>query len=114
MGDRLLFETIDRQFKDILKNNKPMGGVTMVFSGDWRQCLPIIPHGSRGDIIHRTLKRCLFWHHMKVFSLTENMRIANAGDNDVAFADYLLRVGEGREPIDETVGEKFEGVPIPL
>ena len=38
MGSKLIYETIDRTFRKIRKNDAPFGGVTMVFSGDWRQC----------------------------------------------------------------------------
>ena len=38
MGSKLIYETMDRTFRKIRKNDSPFGGVTMVFSGDWRQC----------------------------------------------------------------------------
>ena len=38
MGSKLIYETMDRTFRKIRKNDIPFGGVTMVFSGDWRQC----------------------------------------------------------------------------
>ena len=38
MGSKLIYETMDRTFRKIRKNDTPFGGVTMVFSGDWRQC----------------------------------------------------------------------------
>ncbi|KEH35798.1 PIF1-like helicase [Medicago truncatula] len=47
------FEAVDRSFRDILKavdgrnKNIPFGGKVVVFGGDFRQILPVIP----GDII---------------------------------------------------------------
>ena len=39
MGNRRMFECIDRSFRKIRKSNKPFGGICVVFSGDWRQVL---------------------------------------------------------------------------
>ena len=35
-----------RLFRDLHQNNKPFGGVTFVFFGDWRQNLPVIVKGT--------------------------------------------------------------------
>ena len=39
-------DSADRSLRDIFKNDKPFGGVTVVFGGDPRQILPIICHGN--------------------------------------------------------------------
>nr|GEU94249.1 ATP-dependent DNA helicase PIF1-like [Tanacetum cinerariifolium] len=48
--------------------------MTMVFSGDFRQVLPVIPKGSQ-DIINASLKQSYLWDHCKVLKLTANMRL---------------------------------------
>nr|KAJ0194029.1 hypothetical protein LSAT_V11C800414390 [Lactuca sativa] len=51
------FEALDRSMKDIftcdLRTNSklPFGGKTIVFGGDFRQILPVIPNGSRQEIV---------------------------------------------------------------
>ncbi|KAG2191640.1 hypothetical protein INT46_002555 [Mucor plumbeus] len=56
MISRSIFEAFDRTFKNIFgKTNAaletvPFGGRLMVFGGDFRQVLPVIPRGSRSDI----------------------------------------------------------------
>ncbi|XP_020978281.1 ATP-dependent DNA helicase PIF1-like [Arachis ipaensis] len=56
MVNRLCIEALDRTMRDILrfKNanslQQPFGGKTVVFGGDFRQILPVIPKGSRQDI----------------------------------------------------------------
>ncbi|KAL7583175.1 hypothetical protein Lser_V15G43646 [Lactuca serriola] len=52
------FEALDRTLKDILKcvnprnSNIPFGGKVIVFGGDFRQILPVVPGGSRQNIVH--------------------------------------------------------------
>ena len=52
------YDTIDRTLQEV-RNEKsvPFGGLTVVFAGDWRQILPVVPRGSRADIVNSTLKR---------------------------------------------------------
>ena len=44
MGNKKIYETIDRSFKELLKNDLPFGGKLILFSGDWAQCLPVVPN----------------------------------------------------------------------
>jgi len=37
----------NRFLKDIMDNDVPFGGMTIVFGGDFKQVLPVIPHASR-------------------------------------------------------------------
>ena len=39
-------EALDRTLKDLRNSNKAMGGVTMMFSGDFRQTSPVIVRGT--------------------------------------------------------------------
>ncbi|CAN1149632.1 ATP-dependent DNA helicase PIF1 [Linum perenne] len=53
----------------------PFGGITVVFCGDFRQTLPIIPKGSRTEIVNSTIKRSRLWDFMTMIQLTQNMRL---------------------------------------
>ena len=113
MGSKLMFEAIDKSLKKIRHQpNKPFGGVTLVLSGDWRQCLPVVPKGTRAQIIHDTLKYSTLWSEIKTFHLTENMRIKYGADGcDPEFEQYLLRIGEGREEIIDEEGDMMIKIP---
>ena len=112
MGDKLMYECVDRSFREIRKIDKPFGGVTMLFSGDWRQTLPIVPHADRAEVIRHTLKRSNdIWPFVKIKRLTENMRVKNAGTDDQNYADYLLKVGEGKIPHCMEKGEFMIEIP---
>ncbi|XP_031108559.1 ATP-dependent DNA helicase PIF1-like [Ipomoea triloba] len=51
------FEALDKTMRDILRfsdslsSNKTFGGKTVVLGGDFRQILPVIPKGTRQDIV---------------------------------------------------------------
>eukprot|EP00256_Glycine_max_P058043 XP_014625993.1 uncharacterized protein LOC100778282 [Glycine max] len=59
MAHKFCFEALDHSFRDIIKHNskdnKIFGGKVMVFGGDFRQILPVIPRGSRSDIVNATI-----------------------------------------------------------
>ena len=42
MGHRYLYECLDNSLQDVRGNNKPFGGLTILFSGDWKQILPVV------------------------------------------------------------------------
>jgi len=81
MTHRYCFEALDRTLKDIMRFkdpdsfNKPFGGKVVVFGGDFRQILPVIPGGTRQDIILSTINASYLWDSCKVFNLTKNMRL---------------------------------------
>ncbi|GKC10306.1 ribonuclease H-like domain, reverse transcriptase, RNA-dependent DNA polymerase [Tanacetum coccineum] len=89
-------------------SDKVFGGKVVVFGGNFRQILPVIPNGSRQDIVHALLNMSYLWQHCTVLKLTKNMRLrvgCNPEDaeeiND--FADWILNIGEGK------IGGKNDG-----
>ena len=70
------------------------GGITVVFSGDWRQCLPIVKHGGRGEVVDACLKSSYIWKSVIVKNLTRNMRVEQTGESK-NFSDLLMKIGDG-------------------
>jgi len=70
-----------------------MGGKVCLFGGDFRQILPVILGGSRGQIVDACLMRSTLWRHIARLSLSTNMRV---NPDEAEFASWLLEVGEGR------------------
>ena len=96
---------IDNQsiLADLTDREEPFGGKVIVLSGDFRQCLPIIPGACRGAIVDAALNRSHLWKHFEVMQLKENMRIRASGDATlIAFDDWTLSVGDG---MVETIGQ---------
>ena len=102
MAHKKALEALHRTLRDIRGNDRLMGGVMFLSSGNFRQTLPIIPKGTLADELNTCLKasplRCQR-HHLQ---LHENMRVTLMGNEQNAkrFSETLLKVGEGKIPLD--------------
>lgn len=104
MAHMYTFECLDRTLKDIMgdQDNKCdtiFGGRVIVFGGDFRQILLVIPRGDRSDIVHATINASYIWNHCHVLTLTKNMRLKAGSNSDENkeiedFLKWLLSVGE--------------------
>lgn len=74
MMHRFTFEAFDRTFQDIMRPDDadslgvdyvamPFGGKTIVFGGDFRQILHVVPRGDRGDIVNATFNSSKLWQN---------------------------------------------------
>ncbi|XP_052114495.1 uncharacterized protein LOC107481415 [Arachis duranensis] len=87
MVNKFCFEALDCTMRDLLKivnsnsENLPFCGKTVVFGGDFRQILPVIPKGSRQDVVNATINSSYLWDHCKVLK---------------EFAYWLLKIGDGK------------------
>ncbi|XP_014769812.1 ATP-dependent DNA helicase PIF7-like [Octopus bimaculoides] len=94
-------EALDRALKDIRDCQAPMGGVTLLLSGDFRQTLPVIPKGTRENEVQAYLKSSTLWHHVTILNITTNMRARLHGDQmSTKFAQDILTLGEEKVPLD--------------
>ena len=103
MGHRHIFEAIDRSLRDVRNDKRTFGGLTVLLAADWRQTLPVVVKGSRGQIVNSCLKSSYIWEHVKEYRLNKNMRILLNGE-DAQFADYLTPCGDGQLPIEKDIG----------
>ena len=95
MQHKFAIEALDRTLKDLLENGKPFGGITVLFGGDFRQTLPIVPRGSKHQILEASLRNSALWEHVKMYLLKKNMQLDFTAESE-QFAKYLLDVGGGR------------------
>jgi ATP-dependent DNA helicase PIF1 len=114
MAHRFCFEALNATLRDIMSkhgNTKEIfGGKVIVFGGDFRQILPVVPRGSRSDIVHSAINASAIWDQCQVLTLTKNMRLQNSADEREKketdeFSKWILKVGEGKiaEPNDGIV-----------
>uniref|UniRef100_A0A0D2ZVC1 ATP-dependent DNA helicase n=2 Tax=Brassica oleracea var. oleracea TaxID=109376 RepID=A0A0D2ZVC1_BRAOL len=103
MMNRHCFETLDRTMRDIIRSSKdkPFGGKVVVFGGDFRQILPVIPGGGRAETVLVALNSLYLWEHCKVLKLTKNMRLLAGLTDDAAkelesFSNWILDIGDGK------------------
>ena len=95
MQHRYAAEAVDRTCRDILNvPDRPFGGITVVFGGNFQQILPVVPRGSREDVVSATILRSELWKHVRVLKLIRNMRVADTPDAH-SFSSWLLEIGHG-------------------
>ena len=92
MASADMLKVVNGVFQFVRKNKLPFGGVTTVFSGDFRQCLTVVEHGNKTTIIEACLQSCFLWCLFEILRLTENMR---TGEGEKEYADFILKVGNG-------------------
>ncbi|KAK9059237.1 hypothetical protein SSX86_021856 [Deinandra increscens subsp. villosa] len=106
MTNKHCFEALDRSLNDLLGkknslgNQSYFGGKVVVFGGDFRQILPVVPGGTDEDIVNSSLSSSYIWSQCKVLKLTRNMRLTTGDHSNnlqsiQEFADWLLQLGEG-------------------
>ncbi|XP_052185357.1 uncharacterized protein LOC127797005 [Diospyros lotus] len=106
MMNKYCFEALDKSMRDILRFSNPMsyelpfGGKVVVLGGDFRQILPVIPRGTRQDIVLATINSSYLWRNCKVLRLTKNMRLQNVeSDEDFinlkSFSEWIASIGDG-------------------
>jgi hypothetical protein len=93
MTKRQVVEALDRSLRDIMGCDRPFGGNVMLFGGNFRQVLPMVPCGTRAKITHATLLSSYICESVRRIRLSQNMR----AQADMWFADYLLRIGNETE-----------------
>ncbi|KAI5385991.1 hypothetical protein KIW84_072535 [Lathyrus oleraceus] len=114
MSHRHCFEALDKTLKDVMSKkgfqNAIFGGKVVVFEGDFRQILPVVPRASRSDIVHASISSSYVWEYCQVLKLTKNMRLRHGRDNTSSdklakFSKWILQVGDGKisEPNDGLV-----------
>ena len=95
MTHRHCFEALDRTFQDLRDCPKLFGGLTVIFGGDFQQILPVVPNGSRADIVNASFQKSYLWNNITILKLRINMRLGNSSE-DSEYAQWLLDIGHGR------------------
>ncbi|GBP64697.1 ATP-dependent DNA helicase PIF1 [Eumeta japonica] len=96
MSNKTSVEGLDRTMRDLRSKNAPMGGCTILFSGDFRQIPPVVTRGTRADDINASLKRSNLWPHVNKLELKTNMRLSLSSRENRLFSEMLLKVNNGK------------------
>ncbi|XP_073121727.1 ATP-dependent DNA helicase pfh1-like [Henckelia pumila] len=107
MANCYAFESVNKNFQDIMENHLPFGGKIMVFGGDFRQVLQVVKLGTMREQIAASILKSTFWHRVNVLHLQQNMRSAD----DTEFSEFLLRIGNG---LQHTINGDFIKFPDSL
>ncbi|KAG5598969.1 hypothetical protein H5410_030339 [Solanum commersonii] len=76
-----------------MDKDAPFGGKVMVFGGDFRQVLPVVPKSTRAETLDASLVRSYLWPLMENIQLLTNIRTRA----DTSFSEFLLCIGNGEE-----------------
>jgi len=83
-----------------------MGGICTLLCGDFRQILPVIPQGIRGNLVDACVKKSYLWDNVVVKHLQTNVRVHLCGDQATGqFSDQLLTIGDGKFPTDDDTND---------
>ena len=77
MAKRFVIEMVDRNLRDIMDNTKKFGGKVIVFGGDFRQMLLVVPHGTRAEIVNASFAKFYLWSKMEILKLTKKYESKN-------------------------------------
>ena len=102
-----IIEAVDCSFRDLCDSNKPFGGLTVVFGGDFQQILPVIVKGSRAQIVQASMRRSRLWRDITILHLHQNIHLNTHIEEKANFARWQLQVGHG-----EHTDDSFN-IPIP-
>ncbi|XP_043467393.1 ATP-dependent DNA helicase pif1-like [Leptopilina heterotoma] len=105
MANKRGIEALDRTLQDVRNCNLTMGGVNLLFSGDFRQILPVVVRGTRADEVNSCIKKSFLWPKIIRFSLLQNMRVHLGGEQGAQeFSNLLIAIGNGTlEEIDGSI-----------
>ncbi|UYV64563.1 hypothetical protein LAZ67_3001189, partial [Cordylochernes scorpioides] len=116
MASNHALNTIDRLLREVMTEDKrypnqiPFGGKVLIVGGDFRQCLPVIPHGMRAQIVQSCLKYYQTWSHFEHLPLVRNVRARS----DPEYTEWLLKLGNGSLPTFDDLGADLIEIPQEL
>ncbi|XP_074314082.1 uncharacterized protein LOC141649287 [Silene latifolia] len=94
MAKRNSIEYFEKTLCDVCSSTELFGGKLVVFGGDFRQGLPVIPKSTLQEAINSSFVMSLLWPQLERIHLTVNMRAMR----DPAFCNFVLSVGDGSHP----------------
>ncbi|KHJ95423.1 hypothetical protein OESDEN_04632 [Oesophagostomum dentatum] len=96
-------ESVEKMLQDVAPvefRQVPFGGVLVLFGGDWTQFLPVVPNGTKDEILNETLKYSYIWKYVTVLKLEKNMRMVKGSEK---YCEWLRLIGEGALQIGKYV-----------
>lgn len=94
MANVAAFHSVDDVLKRLHNTSQPFGGKIIVLLGDFRQTCPVVPHGSRAEVIDASIKSSPLWPAFHVHHLTIPVRNAE----DPEFSRFVDDIGNGAGP----------------
>ena len=106
MASKDALKCVNKLLQDIMQNDKPFGGKTILLGGDFRQTLPVVAHGTRSAIVEASIKFTDLWSKFTILTLTSNVRSI-----DPEFTSWLIELGNGTLTNEHGLNENMFEVP---
>jgi hypothetical protein len=97
---------VHRLLCEIMNNDLPFGGKVLLLGGDFRQCLPVVPHASQSAIVQSCIKFSNLWSDFVQLPLTSNVRSL-----DPEYSEWLMNLGNGSLPTVDWLPEDTVEIP---
>ena len=81
-------DTVHRTLQDVMHDDRPFGGKTVCFMGDFKQLLPVIRYGKGHE---HTIQRCQWWANVRRIQFTKNWRAVEFPE----YCNLLESIGTG-------------------
>jgi hypothetical protein len=91
MLNRAAFTCTEEVCRRVMNNSKPFGGKVVILLGDFRQTCPVIPGGTRAQVIDACIQSSPLWDHFQIRRLHRMVR--NAADPE--YAAFVNEIGDG-------------------
>lgn len=105
MMHKHLLDMLDKFLKILMENEQVMGGKIVILMHDFRQILPVVTKGRRGNIVDAAVFNADCWKHFTELNLETNMRVEtlvqkfpHRAQQLREHADWLLALGNGTLP----------------
>lgn len=94
MANRAVLACVEECCRKVMGNQTLFGGKVIVLLGDFRQTCPVIPRGTKADILNACISRCQFWPQFHIARLITPIR----NGEDPALASFVDEIGDGTGP----------------
>ena len=94
MANRAVLACVEECCRKVMGNQTLFGGKVVILLGDFRQTCPVVPHGTKADVLNACISRCHFWSRFHIARLITPIRNAE----DPALASFVDGIGDGAGP----------------
>ena len=94
MANRAVLACVEECCRQVMNKPVAFGGKVVILLGDFRQTCPVVPRGTKADVLKACISRSFHWRWFDVAQLITPIRNAE----DPEFASFVDEIGDGAGP----------------
>ena len=94
MANRAVLACVEECCRRVMNDSTIFGSKVVILLGDFRQTCPIVPGGTKADVLNACISQSPFWDWFEVAWLITPIRNAE----DPEFASFVDQIGDGAGP----------------